>query len=162
MGESSDPQVKILFLDFDGPMIPLRAWPLTDKLSNERFDPVAAGTLKKLFDRNPDIQLVISSSWRSIGKEKIVAILEREGISRAHLHDDWETKNLENHLMANRHLEINEWLGRHPEITTWVAIDDYPLTLPEKHFVKVSSNDGMLWEHQRQLFKKLGATGCGF
>jgi hypothetical protein len=152
---------KILFLDFDGPMIPIRAWALSDGIISDTFDPVASSVVRHLFEKNNDIGLVISSSWRALGREKIEAMLDRGGVPSKYLHADWETKNLENHVMLDRHTEILEWISRHPEITKYVALDDFPLKLPKDNFVHVTSNDGLLFSDQRKLFRRLGARGFG-
>ena len=147
--------MKIIFLDIDGPMVPIRAWVLGYKGRHELFDPIAVATLLKILKH--DVKLVISSSWRSLGYDEVVTALENSGISRKHLHEDWQTKEFpvspEDHMFKLRAEEIKEWLSRHPEIEDYVAIDDYPLEMDK--LIHVSSNDGISYENQIKLFHAL-------
>lgn len=58
--------------------------------------------------------------------------------------------------MTHRTREIKDWLSRHPEIENYVVIDDMMLDIP--NLVKVSMENGILYEHQLQIFKLLRAA----
>lgn len=92
---------KVIFIDFDGPMIPFRNWVLPSSLSgaHESFDPIAVTTLVRALT-NSKARLVISSSWREYGYEEICRILEKNGIHKECLHEDWAIPSLGNHSMS--------------------------------------------------------------
>lgn len=148
---------KVLFLDFDGPMIPFRNWVLTPLAYQkyEKFDPVAVATVL-LALTNSGAKLVISSSWREIGYDEICKVLEDNGISRDCLHSDWAIPELVNHSMVDRPIEIRAWLSKHPEIQKYVVVDDAKMDI--ENLVHVTSENGILYEHQLEIFKLLGAA----
>jgi hypothetical protein len=113
---------KVIFLDFDGPMIPVRAYwlPNQTKPIVSTFDPVAVSLVNKLIE-DSGAKLVISSSWRMQGFEEVMATLEKNGIDPKHVHEDWDTPAK---FSSQRIHEIKWWLGDHPEVTHYVAIDD--------------------------------------
>lgn len=118
---------KVIFLDFDGPMIPLRAYwlPNQTKPLVSVFDPVAVSLVNKLIE-DSGAKIVISSTWRFQGNEKITAVLSKNGIDPTHLHKDWETPRK---FTSQRIHEIKWWLDDHPEVTHYVAIDDETLNI---------------------------------
>ena len=145
---------KVLFLDIDGPMIPMRAWVInTERKLYERFDPIATATIKRVLDK-VDAKIVISSAWRDYGYEKIVKVLDENGISHSYIHEDWQTKDLFGHQIHSRHKEILDWLKRHPEVDRYVVLDDAKLDIP--NLVRVTMEDGILYAHQRQIFHLFG------
>jgi hypothetical protein len=117
---------KVIFLDFDGPMVPIRAYWLPNQTKPaEVFDPVAVSLLNKLIE-DSGAKLVISSSWRIMGRDRVVEVLSKNGIDPDHLHDDWETPRK---FTSQRIHEIPLWLADHPEVTHSVAIDDESLNV---------------------------------
>jgi hypothetical protein len=147
---------KVIFLDFDGPMIPFRNWVLAPLATQkyEKFDPIAVATILAALT-NSGAKLVISSSWREIGYDEICKVLEMNGISKDCLHQDWATANLVDHSMADRPIEIRAWLFKHSEIQKYVVIDDAKMEID--NLVHVTSEDGILYKHQLEIFKLLGA-----
>jgi len=161
--------VKILFLDFDGPVIPMRAIPYNihqrDKwneggLIYRHWDPSATAIVKDVLDTT-GAKLVISSSWRRLGLEGIVDVLELNGVSIDYLYKDWKTDTASDDTRANR---ILKWIEEHPDTTEWVAVDDEDLADEKAHgnaaiapnFVHVTTENGILFEHHgRMLFKLL-------
>ncbi|PWC97726.1 HAD domain-containing protein [Azospirillum sp. TSO5] len=142
--------MKVIFLDIDGPMIPGRAYYLPENHGTlvTRFDPVAVAMVLRLLHLAP-AKLVISSTWRKHGRERLAAGLACNGICPAHLHDDWSTGP---HFdgPSGRTREIRSWLKRHPEVTHYVAIDDEDVAL--NGAVRCSMEDGLMKEH----FKRAG------
>lgn len=116
---------RIVFLDIDGPMIPVRAYYLPNQTRPivSMFDPVATSLLLKLLN-DSGAQLVISSSWRKQGKAAIRELLANNGIDPNRLHKDWAT---DGKFSSQRIHEIKWWLDDHPEVTHYVAIDDEDL-----------------------------------
>lgn len=136
---------RIIFLDIDGPMIPVRAW-VYEKVTgkDDAFDPVAASFIRRLLDQT-DTQLVISSTWRLHGKQCVEALLAANEIDPDRLHDDWRTPRLADQTRSD---EIRDWLDRHPEIQHYVAIDDESLDIVKVPKATLCyTYDGMLWHN---------------
>jgi len=140
---------RILFLDFDGPMLPHRGWPIQDGGKYDKFDPIAAATVARLCEV-ANVKIVISSTWREDGHKKISEILSAAGIDPACLHHDWRTVELKMGAKS-RKMEIAVWLAKHKNVHRYAILDDEKVDLP--NLVHVTEQDGMLLEHQRQLFK---------
>lgn len=139
-----------IFLDFDGPMVPMNSWKDRDKKGHTAFDPDAVKAILRVLQET-NTKLVISSSWRNIGYERISSILEKEGISKDFLHEDWSIDFSYDVGMGGRANYIKTWLDRHPEISHYAVVDDAELDIP--NLVKVSTFDGMSETHRHQLFK---------
>jgi hypothetical protein len=67
---------------------------------------------------------------------------------------DYTTTYLDSHLLTDikphnelemtRCLEIQDWLGNHPEVTHWVAVDDLNLGIGLQNFVQTKrQNEGI-------------------
>lgn len=145
---------RVLFLDFDGPMIPMRAWPIQGDRGYDTFDPVAAATVKRVLD-SAGAKIVVSSSWRISGYDVVVDVMERAGLDRSYLHDDWKTECIASGPTLLRKKEIALWLSKHPEVQDYVILDDEDVGLPNQ--VKVTFEDGLTMEASRQLFKLFNA-----
>lgn len=147
--------MKILFLDFDGPMMPGRSYLLPENYRRlvTRFDPVASAMVQRLLE-DADARLVISSTWRAHGRDVIAGMLLNNQIDSSRLHEDWRTSH--HRMSASRASEIQEWLARHPETTHWVALDDD--VTPEPGGVKCSFVDGLLDKHYRMAQELLGVA----
>lgn len=137
---------KIIFLDFDGPMIPLRAYflPKQTKPIVSMFDPCAVSLLNKLIDES-GAQIVISSTWGMQGRVEIKKVLRKNGIDPKHLHKDWITPRK---FSSSRHHEVKWWLDDHPEVTHSVAIDDESLHYDlVPNAVKCDAYEGFSWRN---------------
>lgn len=120
-----DSMSKVIFLDIDGPMIPVRAYwlPTQTKPHVSVFDPVAVSLLNKLIEAS-GAKIVMSSSWRKQGYDVVVELLSKNGVDPKHLHEDWDTPWK---FSSQRIHEIKWWLDDHSEVTHYVAIDDESL-----------------------------------
>lgn len=117
---------KVIFLDVDGPMIPVRAYFLPNQTKPASvFDSCATAMLQRLID-DFGAKLVISSTWGRFGKERCEELLSKNGIDPSHLHEDWITPRK---MSSARFHEIGWWLKEHPEVTHYVAIDDEELPI---------------------------------
>jgi len=146
-------QTKILFLDFDGPMIPRRAYFLPNQTYVASvFDPCAVAMINNLI-KETNTKLVISSAWATKGKQLVEITLKENGIDPCHLHDDWATPRK---LSSHRATEIEWWLKKHPEVSIWAAIDDQYLDLEKsERGIRVSFDDGILLTHYQKLLELL-------
>jgi hypothetical protein len=147
---------KIIFLDIDGPMLPMRAFFLPEnnqKNSNRHyFDPIAVSMINRLLETSR-AKIVISSSWADQGLGVITKAFSLNNISIKSLHEDWMTPRPNGECNPNRVIEIVGWLNKHPEVTHYVAIDDMQMEL--KNLVKVTFHDGMLYKHMEMAAKFL-------
>lgn len=145
----------VCFLDIDGPMIPLRARFLSG--TTDTFDPVATSLLLKLCER-ATAKIVMISSRCSSGFESCVSLLERNGVPRSLLHDDWTTQR---HMSSTRVDDTQRWLTDHPEVTHHVVIDDlyWPaVNQPTVNVVKCDDVEGMSWRNFQECCIFLGCV----
>jgi hypothetical protein len=136
---------KVIFVDIDGPMIPLRAWFLPNQTPIVSiFDPCAVSLLLRLVDRS-QAKLVVSSTWGLHGYDSCMETFEKNGIHRDLFHEDWVTPRK---MSSARYHEIRWWLDRHPEVTHSVAIDDADLNMDfVPCAVKCDCAEGMSWRN---------------
>ena len=120
-----------------------------------------------------EAKIVISSSWRNNGEHVMKAFLAIYGLDKyyygmldGNLHygptenqkkaiDYFNTQRSEEHPSYDkRAAEIRDYLSQHPEITSYVTIDDYNLGFPVSgHFVHC--NDGVLDTRKRELISSI-------
>ena len=102
--------MKVIFLDIDGVLTTV-LW-----ASNfSEFNPVCTNALLKLLDADPDVRIVISSTWRGGMDQPMGRLkeqLEKYSLDKR-LHEDWRTIRMWD---SKRGVEIREWLSRHPEV----------------------------------------------
>lgn len=141
--------MRIIFLDIDGPMIPVRSYYLPNQTTPATvFDPIATAMINALIDET-GAKIVISSTHRLKGRQHVFDMLTANGISLNHVHHDWSTMR----RMTSRSDEIVDWLNRHAgEVTHYVAVDD---ELLEVRAVRVSSINGIGLEQYEQIIEKL-------
>lgn len=145
---------KVVMLDIDGPMIPIRAYFLSNQTNPASlFDPCASAMLLRLLD-DSGAKIVISSTWGRFGKERCEELLSKNGIDPSYLHEDWITPRK---MSSTRYHEIGWWLARHPEITHYVAIDDEDLPIDLiPNAVKCDSAEGFSFRNFKECKLLLG------
>jgi hypothetical protein len=125
--------MKVLFLDFDGPLFSDRVilhHPANKKVPDDlkfssymlywKMDEVAVGMLNKLYQRTY-FELVISSTWRTLfTKEQIATILEVNDL-KIPLHENWCTPYRLSY--TSRAHDISSWLGSN-EVKDYIILDD--------------------------------------
>lgn len=147
--------MKIIFLDFDGPMIPGRSYILPGNRKTghvvTQFDPIAAMWVEALL-RVSGAKLVISSTWRRMGQNAIRSLLLMNNIDPSHLHEEWCTPQ----RVLRRSKEIEAWLASHPEVTHYAAIDDDIAQGELEGGVPISFQNGILREDVDRIASVLG------
>lgn len=133
---------KVVFLDFDGPLLPEKANLPRHSNGCERMDPYAVLFVNRLLE-DSDVKIVISSSHSHSGREHCDKLLMTNGIDISAIHEDWRTPYK---MSSDRTQEIAWWLENHPEVTTYVAIDDLTLS-PDfvKYSVRCDSFNGLTY-----------------
>jgi hypothetical protein len=128
----------IIFLDFDGVISTNRAWIAQKHIDHHDMrwiDPIACAMLRDLCVKY-DFKLVVTSTWRKFGYDRVSAVLGLHGLLNF-LHDDWRTLDLwDRESKASRPEEIDDWLERN----SWDGRPDY----------LILDDDGFEWtDHQR-------------
>jgi hypothetical protein len=120
--------MKIIFLDFDGPLIPMQSHIQRRALSEKAWPPCVAA-LNRITD-GTGAKIVVSSTWRFAGPEAVAQHLKNWGVTgevvgitpyQREEQRDGETKVL---AAAPRGREIAAWLSEHPNVESFVIIDD--------------------------------------
>lgn len=122
---------KVLFLDIDGVLNSERSCVAFGGFPHDvvgpcrqKFDEVALALIRGIV-RRADAQIVLSSSWRIIHEVHAVA----NGL-------DLPIVDKTPSLAGRRGHEIDAWLKAHPEVESYVIVDD----------------DGDMLEHQKERF----------
>jgi hypothetical protein len=165
--------MKVIFLDFDGPLISHRSrllpghelatWretlaDLPESIDSDqlgaaslqtpipKFDPVAVSIIQKLLFGHLAM-VVITSSWKKLGLKNIQFILDLNGLPSRWLHLKWCTESDSGTM--RRSDEIAQWLKQAShageEILSYAAIDDDPSILNLAGGVLVPYSDGIRW-----------------
>lgn len=139
---------RVIFLDFDGV---LNSWRYVreEQEAGRRvqlhnpdhvLDRAAVRVLNRIVRRS-GARVVISSTWRFLHPlPKLRAMLRAAGFRGAVI-DSTPVRHVE------RCHEIREWLDAHPEVTTYVAIDDDVDAHIEGHFVRTHFDAGLTAAH---------------
>lgn len=165
--------IKIIFLDIDGPLCSVRSGFLPENKTSLRnkedpmqqghakyFDPCAVWMLNDIIAKvNPTF--VLSTSWASsytIDKMVNFFELNKLHISKTNIHEDWSTPKK---FSSQRIHEITWWLDDHPEITEYVIIDDSVrrqdfCNIKADRVVDVDSYDGLNYVNYLEVLKILG------
>lgn len=124
--------MNIIFLDIDGVITSARTgWMNWD---------IYAVTFLKWICEKANIQIVISSSWRhNHNKQFFVDIFGNI------IHKDWKIPTF---ISAIRGKEIQQWLDNHPEVQTYLIIDDDSDMLPDQPLLLTSTYDGLSFDNQ--------------
>lgn len=151
----------IIFLDFDGVMIPRRAYFMANQTKGivTKFDPCAVGMLNSLCEKH-DAKIVLVTSWRKTnihGKDDLIAHIIEEGIDPKHVHTDHSCPTK---FSSSKYHDMGFWLEDHPEVEKAVVIDDdlspeyagETLKKPvEVRFVVPDFNEGLTYKNVQEI-----------
>src|ERR1035437_1351328 len=152
--------MRVIFLDFDGVLNSvgsfiynnrLKLLGLTETPTHKSFCPVSCSNLEYILEECPDVQVVVSSTWR---RNKTLEALKE--ILKVH------------HIMADRMIgttpicasryrgdEIKEYLDSHPEVTEFVIIDDDSDMKPYMdRLVKTENRNGLTFTDAEKVDRK--------
>ena len=117
--------MKVIFLDIDGvlnhqkhyewlmttnePTLMQRVYPYSE------FNPKSCQLLKDIIDET-DAQIVVSSSWRLDGENRLNSLFKYFGLPRI-----YSTTPC---LNTARGIEIAAWLSAHPDVDKYIILDD--------------------------------------
>jgi hypothetical protein len=156
--------MRVIFLDFDGVMNSvgsfiynnrLKLAGLTETPTHESFCPIASSNLQYILEELPDVQIVVSSTWR---KHKTLAALQ----------DMFAMNNILPERMVGttpelpsryRGEEIELYLKDHPEIKEFVIIDDDSDMKPYMHrLVKTDGQNGLTFSDAEKVIEMFGGS----
>lgn len=141
---------KVIFLDVDGVMTSVRTgW--------HNWDIYAVSFLKWACEMS-GTKIVISSTWRYNRNRDFF-----EAIFPNLIHDDWKTPNdLSNFDIKCRGDEIKIWLDRHPEVDTYVILDDDDDMLGDQPLIQTDYHNGIMYGDMEKLRLCLGLGHAAF
>lgn len=142
-------ELKYIFLDFDGPLNTGRSDYMDPDRYGHHFDDVAVRNLRQIVDRT-DAKIVVSSSWRHMGIEKIKSIWTEWGMPGEIVGCTpgvWGDSRIFN----SRGEEIQQWLRENTDgESTYIIIDDMDdseATVQQKdYWIQVDPHNGITYE----------------
>ena len=156
--------MRVICLDFDGVLNSvgsfiynnrLKLQGLTDTPTHESFDPIACSNLQYILEELPDVQIVVSSSWR---KYKTLAALQ-EIFKQNNLLPDRMVGTTPELPSRYRGDEIEAYLKDHPEVTEFVIVDDDSDMKPYMdRLIKTDSRNGLTFTDAERVIELFGGT----
>lgn len=137
---------KIVFSDFDGMIF---------TFGNYNFSKVACKNFQSLLDKEPDLKIVVSSSWRHLGIEQCKNTLKANGIDPSRVIDI--TGDEPGDRSDRRGIQVQAWLDRNPGVTSYVILDDerdFPPNMMDR-LVKTFPYVGLTEENVREAIEVL-------
>jgi hypothetical protein len=119
--------LRVVFLDFDGVLNTHehlhRVYETVTQLHHSEWrllDRSHLDVLDRLLDEAPDVQVVVSSSWRyELDLTQLAEVLGEAGLRNVH-----RVVDVIPDLHQPRHEEIQAWLDAHPATAAFAILDD--------------------------------------
>ena len=154
--------MKVIFCDIDGVLIHVGSMIHNNRLymagqstasSHKAIDPIAASNLQYILEEVPDVEIVISSSFRKYYTiEALQKMFDKYNITGSFIVGT--TPVLENQPRGD---EIALYLKYHPEITDFVIIDDDTDLEPYMdRLVKIDGKNGLTFSDAEKVIQKFG------
>lgn len=129
------------------------------RLLSDHYDfcPIACSNVQYILDKDPDVRIVVSSTWRLSGLEYVRYILKRNGIDDAKVIDITPGWPEDKSKQRGRGDQIQYWLDLNPSIITHFCIvdDDADMCDLMDRLVQTDPNEGFMWRHVQAVMKKL-------
>ena len=170
---------RFIFLDFDG-VLNTVTWQrhcMMNGLPTEDgfgpvFDPEAVANLATILDSVPDVGIVITSSWKLEGEEKMRRLWQKRGLPGKLLgiapdyvpsfDDKAFDEILQGNLPVGRGADIKAWLEQNnAHDCSYVIFDDLPDFFPEQqsHYIETDPRVGITSEDAKKAIELLKYTG---
>lgn len=149
--------MKVIFLDFDGVLNSSASFVMEKRIRekqyltkkklcpiNETLCHVCTSNFQLILDEVPDAKIVISSTWRELfDLEWLKKKLNSYGV------DSTKVIGITPSSFRSRGYEIDQWLKDHPEVTSFVILDDNEIgdRFTEKEIVKTTWDTGLTLPH---------------
>lgn len=149
--------MKVIMLDFDGTLNSEASFHMEIRRKvlhvSNTLSVVACSNLQYILDQDPEIKIVISSSWRKMHTmQELKNILNSYGVNPSRVWDKTPAV-----FSGDRAQEINLWLEEHPGDHLVVILDDSNDVLNVKdlrcHVFQTTSEDGLLFKQAKQIAK---------
>lgn len=147
LAPAKEDRSKVIFLDVDGVLRPEgecervivdgELVPVLPKNDDGHFTKTALLALRSIVERT-GATMVLSSEWRraEVMRNAVGIVLRSHGLPQVIACTTTTLKQRPELVKANKTIafaerrarEIGEWLQRHPDVTSWVAIDDVDLS----------------------------------
>lgn len=142
--------MKVIFLDFDGPLSNHRVGAQTGSL--KAFDPVAVGALNNICNAS-GAKIVCTSVraklWDNDSFHEACRYFRQAGLDLCNLHRDWSCR----YDTGLREGHIQKWLDAHPGVTHYAIIDDSEVKLP--NFIRADAYNGISFDALRETARLL-------
>jgi hypothetical protein len=150
--------MKIVFLDFDGPIIP-EASHLHHRLAEEKAWPPCIAALNHITE-STGAQIVVSSAWRAGGLAEMQNLLKSWGAKAkvAGMTPVIYKSNPDNTAahFPTRGEEIAEYLKKNPKVESFVILDDdNDMDQLKPYLVQTPFSTGITEKHANQAIKIL-------
>lgn len=146
--------MNIIFVDFDGVFNNDASFILHDSLIHNDCMEFFLDAIDELKKEDIEIKLVISSTWRK-GRDfedfslKIIEQTPKFFQRFLNLvHEDWRTGSDINGFRGN---EVKAWLDKHPEVKTFVCLDDDSDFLEDQPLIQTITELGFGWAEKNLL-----------
>ena len=132
--------MKVIFLDFDG-VLNSSQYLLRCEVCGVAIDPSRMVLLKQIVDA-ANAKIVLSTSWREHWS-KDLGCCNSTGVLINNIFSEYDLQVYDKtpELHARREIEIKSWLDKHPEVKSFVVLDDRLLSADylNGHFIKTSN-----------------------
>lgn len=152
--------MKILFLDFDGVLNHVDWLSTADHAwGSMQLDPSRVALVQAIVDRT-DAKIVISSTWRLYHKlDELRTFLAERGF-RGEVIDRTPDLYHQKHDRV-RGDEIQDWLDRHPEVESYVILDDdSDMSTVAHRLVKTTFEEGLTEADVELAVRMLETPSC--
>jgi len=126
--------------------------------NHEEFCPVACANIQTLLDLNPDLMIVVSSTWRLSGLKRCRKTLKRNMIDPKRVIDVTPRT-----VKGIRGIEIQIWLdGTDYDVTDFAIIDDdRDMAHLMDKLINTNGNVGFTWHKMQETAKLIGLEAPG-
>lgn len=133
--------MRILFLDVDGVMIPMRNY--FTKKYRYRFDPVAVEAVKAICERT-GAEVVMSTAWNA-KLLPLFHILHGTGIPLYGGNEpgNWQWYTPYPEAGCSKIQGVERWIEAHPDVLDWCILDDDPDLYSNVRVVPVTAEFGI-------------------
>ena len=151
VGTSTSTMKTVIFLDVDGVLHPFASLDYFARPCMEALATIVASS---------GGSIVLSSSWQAtpVTTSIVNEELHRHGMP-ACVDRTAPPDRAPSSSVAGRCTEIRRWLAAHPEVESWVALDDLPLDALGERFVHVDGDVGLTASDAADALRQLLSGG---
>ena len=146
--------MNVLFLDVDG-VLNSHEFALSGKWgsrANEQIDQKLMDRLIRIIDTLPDLEFVLSSTWRILPENEGEYALRQHGFKKSFVGHTPRLRDFD----ASRGDEIQAWLDEHPEVEKFVILDDdSDMKHLMDHLVQTVNGVGLQDEQVEEIIKRM-------